>query len=62
MAKGGIGTVLVLARERKRRGDLMCWGTAVVDGEAIKADTWYTLDGNGKFVEANPGRRRHHHD
>ena len=55
MAKGGIGAVLVLARERDDNYDLLCWNSAVVDGKTIKADTWYTLDDDGKFVEAEEG-------
>ena len=54
MAKGGLGAVLVLARERDDNYDLLCWNSAVVDGKTIKADTWYTLD-DGKFVEAEEG-------
>lgn len=50
-ARGGIGAVLVLAMEQNGGSDLLCWNSAVVDGEAIKADTWYTLDANGNFVE-----------
>ena len=55
MAKGGLGAVLVLARERDDNYDLLCWNSAVVDGKTIKADTWYTLDDDGKFVEAEEG-------
>ena len=55
MAKGGIGAVLVLARERDDNYDLLCWNSAVVDGKTIKADTWYTLDDNGNIVEAEEG-------
>ena len=55
MAKGGIGAVLVLARESEETYDLICWNSAVVDGKTIKADTWYTLDDNGNIVEAEEG-------
>ena len=55
MAKGGIGAVLVLARESAETYDLSCWNSTVVDGKEIKADTWYTLDDDGKFVEAEEG-------
>lgn len=55
MAKGGIGAVLVLARESEETYDLRCWNSAVVDGKTIKADTWYTLDDNGNIVEAEEG-------
>ena len=55
MAKGGIGAVLVLARERDDNYDLLCWNSAVVDGKTIKANTWYTMDDDGNFVEAEEG-------
>ena len=55
MVKGGIGAVLVLARESEETYDLRCWNSAVVDGKTIKADTWYTLDDNGNIVEAEEG-------
>ena len=55
MAKGGIGAVLVLARERDDNYDLLCWNSAVVDGKTIKANTWYTIDDEGNFVEAEEG-------
>ena len=54
MAKGGIGAVLVLARERDDNYDLLCWNSAVVDGKTIKANTWYTID-DGEIVEAEEG-------
>ena len=49
-AKGGLGAVLVLAREQEDSYDLVEWKTEVVDGERIKADTWYTLK-DGQFIE-----------
>ena len=49
--KGGMGAVLVLAEEKEDSFDLAYWKAAVVDGETIKADTWYKLE-NGEFVEA----------
>ena len=55
MAKGGIGAVLVLARERDDNYDLLCWNSAVVDGKTIKANTWYTIDDDGEIVEAEEG-------
>ena len=55
MAKGGIGAVLVLARERDDNYDLLCWNSAVVDGKTIKANTWYTIDDDGEFVEVEEG-------
>jgi len=49
-AKGGIGSVLVIAIEQDNSFDINEWKAVVVDGETIKADTWYTLK-NGEFVE-----------
>ena len=50
--KGGIGAVLVLVEENKDDYDINAWAAAVVDGEKIKADTWYMLK-NGEFVEVD---------
>ena len=49
--KGGMGAVLVLVEENKCDYSINAWAAAVVDGEKIKADTWYMLK-DGKFVEA----------
>ena len=49
--KGGLGAVLVIAEECLDSYDISAWKAAVVDGEAIKPDTWYKLE-DGKFVEA----------
>jgi hypothetical protein len=49
-AKGGLGAVLVIAVENDNNFDLKEWKAFVVDGETVKADTWYTLR-NGKLVE-----------
>ena len=49
--KGGLGAVLVIAEEKRDSYDLDTWKAVVVDGEQIKADTWYTLV-NGELVEA----------
>ena len=52
-AKGGLGSAIVLV-ERTWNGykyPLNNIKAAIVDGEKIKADTWYTLK-NGEFVEA----------
>ena len=49
--KGGIGAVLVIVEEKRDSYDIDSWASAVVDGEKIKADTWYKLVG-GKFAEA----------
>ena len=50
--KGGMGAVLVLVEENKYDYDINAWAAAVVDGEKIKADTWYMLK-NGVFVEVD---------
>ena len=47
---GGIGAVLVIVEEKRDSYDIDSWASAVVDGEKIKADTWYKLEG-GKLVE-----------
>ena len=50
--KGGLGAVLVIAEENKNDYDIKEWKAVVVDGEIIKADTWYKLvDGEFKEVE-----------
>ena len=50
--KGGIGALLVIAEERKDSYDIKEWKAVVVDGETIKADTWYQLiDGELKEVQ-----------
>ena len=48
--KGGIGSVLVICEENKNNYDIASWKSVVVDGEKIKADTFYGLV-NGEFVE-----------
>ena len=42
--------MLVIAIENNDSYDIKEWKAAVVDGETIKADTWYTLK-DGEFVE-----------
>ena len=49
--RGGMGAILVICAEKKENYDIVGWKAAVVDGEIIKADTWYTLR-DGEFVEA----------
>ena len=49
--KGGIGAILVLAEEKENNYDIAAWKAVVVDGETVKADTWYMLR-DGEFVEA----------
>ena len=48
--KGGMGAILVCAVESDDSYNVKTWAAAVVDGEKIKADTWYTVK-NGEFVE-----------
>ncbi len=50
--KGGIGAILVIAEERDDTYDIVDWKAVVVDGEVVKADTWYRLE-NGEFVEVD---------
>ena len=45
-----MGAVLVLVEENRDTFDIKEWSAAVVDGEKIKADTWYSLK-DGEFVE-----------
>ena len=52
MVKGGLGAVLVIAEENDNSYDIKAWKAVVVDGENIKADTWYKLvDGELKEVK-----------
>ena len=51
-AKGGIGAILVIAEERDDTYDIVDWRAVVVDGEVVKADTWYRLE-NGELVEVD---------
>lgn len=48
--KGDLGALLVCAIESERSYDVVTWAAAIVDGEKIKPDTWYTVK-NGEFVE-----------
>lgn len=53
-AKAGLGSAIVIVERGDWNGEtypLINIKAAVVDGEKIKADTWYTLK-NGEFVEA----------
>ena len=49
-ARGGIGSILVFCVENQDDFGIKEWKAAIVDGEAIKADTWYTLE-DGILVE-----------
>ena len=46
--------MLVIAEEHKDNYDIAAWKAVVVDGDTIKADTWYTLK-DGEFVEVEGG-------
>ena len=48
--KGGLGAVLVIVEENSADYDIKEWKAVVVDGEKVKADTWYKLE-NGEMVE-----------
>ena len=50
--RGGIGSVLVVCVEKKVSYEIAEWKAAVVDGERIRPDTWYTVE-NGEFKEAD---------
>ena len=50
--KGGLGAILVIAEENSTDFDIKEWKAVVVDGEKVKADTWYKLE-NGELVEVN---------
>ena len=43
--------MLVIAEETEYDCSISAWKAAIVDGETIKAETWYKLE-NGEFVEA----------
>jgi len=48
--KGGLNAVLVIAEESNWGCEIKDWKAVVVDGEKIKADTWYKLE-SGELVE-----------
>ena len=56
IAKAKVGSWITLAEWKwsyeKKRNVPVCVKTEYVDGENIKADTWYQLK-NGKFIEVN---------
>lgn len=49
--RGGLGALLVIAEETTDGYEIVSWKAKVVDGEKIKADTWYCIN-NGRFTEA----------
>ena len=51
MVKGGLGAILVIAEEKKEDYDVADWKAVIVDGENVKADTWYLLK-DGELCEA----------
>ena len=48
--KGGLGALLVIAEEFSDSYDIKDWKAVIVDGETVKADTWYCLK-DGKLTE-----------
>lgn len=42
--------MLVIAVEHEDDNEIAEWKASIVDGDTIKADTWYTLN-DGEFVE-----------
>ena len=50
LVKGGIGSLLVIAEEAEEAPSIVAWKAVVVDGDTIKADTWYHLV-NGELKE-----------
>ena len=48
--KGGLNAVLVIVEENNWDCEIKDWKAVVVDGEKVKADTWYKLE-NGELVE-----------
>ena len=49
--KGGLGAILVIAEENDYGNGIKEWKVFVVDGEKVKADTYYALK-DGEIVEA----------
>ena len=50
MVCGGLGSVLVIVEENESNWGIRWWKAVVVDGEIVKADTWYRLE-DGDLVE-----------
>ena len=48
--KGGIGSILIFVLEKEGTYEIEDWEVVVVDGKAIKADTWYKFE-KGEIVE-----------
>ena len=49
--KGGLGAILVIAEENDYDNNIKDWKVFVVDGEKVKADTYYALK-DGEIVDA----------
>ena len=49
-AKGALGAILLIAEEYDDNCAIKDWSAAVVDGNTIKANTWYTVK-DGVFTE-----------
>ena len=49
--RGGLGAVLVICEEYNDSYDIRQWKAFIVDGETVKADTWYQLK-EGELAEA----------
>lgn len=50
--KGKLGSLIVIAAEKENNHDITDFKAAIVDGEKVKADTWYELK-DGEFVEVS---------
>ena len=48
--KGNIGSILIIALENDENFEIKDFAVGIVDGEKIKADTWYKAE-NGQMVE-----------
>ena len=48
--KGGLGALLVIAEEFSDSFNIKDWKAVIVDGETVKADTWYCLK-DGELTE-----------
>jgi len=49
-ARGGLGSVLTICIESEHDYEIKEWKSVYVDGEKVKADTWYTLR-DGELIE-----------
>lgn len=52
MVKGGLGAILVCAIEPDDSYAVKEWKAGIVDGETLKANTWYTVK-DGKWTEVD---------